>query len=73
VHGLRDVAMVQVAAQVLVVAATVLGAVSIGSGDVWRAVALVAGIGASALLLPGGPRSDGAGSGDRSREPPTAP
>ena len=49
---LRDVATVQVGAQVLAVVATVLGGVALGDGDLWRAVALVAVIGASALLLP---------------------
>jgi len=52
VHGLRDVATVQVGAQVLSVVATALGGVSLGVGDLWRAVALVAALGASALLLP---------------------
>ena len=52
VHGLRDVAMVQVGAQLLAVLATVLGGVAVGNGDLWRALALVAVIGASALLLP---------------------
>lgn len=51
-HGLRDVATVQVGAQVLAVVATVLGGVALGDGDLWRALALVAAIGASALLLP---------------------
>ena len=51
-HGLRDVATVQVGAQVLAVVATVLGGVTLGAGDGWRALALVAAIGASALLLP---------------------
>lgn len=48
----RDVAVVQVGAQVLAVVATVLAGVSVGDGDLWRALALVAAIGASALLLP---------------------
>jgi len=52
VHGLRDVATVQVGAQVLAVVATVLGGVSLGAGDVWRAVALLTAMGAAALLLP---------------------
>ena len=52
VHGLRDVATVQVGAQVLAVVATVLAGVALGDGDLWRAVALVAVITASALLLP---------------------
>lgn len=52
VHGLRDVAVVQVGAQVLAVVVTVLGGVSLGSGDLWRALALVAAIGAAVLLLP---------------------
>ncbi|KQY22170.1 hypothetical protein ASD16_16205 [Cellulomonas sp. Root485] len=52
VHGLRDVATVQVGAQVLAVVATVLGGVALGDGDLWRAVALVAVIAAAALLLP---------------------
>ena len=42
----------QVGAQVLAVVATVLGGVALGDGDLWRALALVAVIGASALLLP---------------------
>ncbi|MDQ0372895.1 hypothetical protein [Cellulomonas humilata] len=50
--GLRDVATVQVGAQVLAVVATVLGGVALGDGDLWRALALVAAMGASALLLP---------------------
>ncbi|GEL98535.1 hypothetical protein [Cellulomonas terrae] len=52
VHGLRDVAAVQVGAQVLAVVATVLAGVTLGDGDLWRAVALVAVITAAALLLP---------------------
>ena len=52
VHGLRDVATVQVGAQVLAVVATVLGGVALGDGDLWRAAALVAVIAAAALLLP---------------------
>lgn len=52
VHGVRDVATVQVGAQVLAVVATLLAGVSVGAGDLWRALALVAAIGASALLLP---------------------
>ncbi|WP_456787218.1 hypothetical protein [Cellulomonas sp. P5_C5] len=52
VHGLRDVATVQVGAQMLAVVAVLLGGVTVGSGDLWRALALVAAIGATALLLP---------------------
>lgn len=50
--SLRDVAVVQVGAQVLAVVATALAGVSLGEGDLWRALALVAAIAACALLLP---------------------
>ncbi|GEK21976.1 hypothetical protein [Cellulomonas xylanilytica] len=52
VRGVRDVAAVQVGAQLLAVVALVLGGVVLGAGDLWRALALVAAIGAAALLLP---------------------
>jgi hypothetical protein len=51
-RGLRDVAVVQVGAQVLAVVATLLAGASLGEGDVWRAVALVAAIVVAAVLLP---------------------
>ncbi len=52
VRGLREVAVVQVGAQVLAVLATVLAGVSLGDGDLWRALALLAAIAAAAVLLP---------------------
>ncbi|MEZ0446231.1 hypothetical protein [Cellulomonas sp. ICMP 17802] len=52
VRGLREVALVQVGAQVLAVAATLLVGVRLGDGDLWRALALVAAVVATAALLP---------------------
>ncbi|WP_456845398.1 hypothetical protein [Cellulomonas sp. P5_C6] len=54
-RGLRDVAVVQVGVQVLTVVATLLVGVRLGDGDLWRAVALVAAIVATAALLPRAP------------------
>lgn len=51
-RGLRDVARVQVGAQVLTVAALLLAGTSLGEGDVWRGLALVAAIAVAAALLP---------------------
>jgi hypothetical protein len=49
-RGLREVALVQVGAQVLAVVATLL--VGATHGDLWRAAALVAVIAVTAVLLP---------------------
>ncbi|MBO3086129.1 hypothetical protein [Cellulomonas fengjieae] len=50
VRGLREVALVQVGAQVLAVVAMLL--VGVAQGDLWRAAALVAAITLAAVLLP---------------------
>ena len=49
-RGLRDVALVQVGAQLLAVVAMLL--VGVTQGDLWRAAALVAAIVVAAVLLP---------------------
>jgi hypothetical protein len=50
VRGLRDVAVVQVGAQVLAVVAMAL--VGVTQGDLWRAAALLAALVVAAVLLP---------------------
>jgi hypothetical protein len=56
--GLREVAVVQVPAQVLAVVALALAGVHLDAGDVWRIGALVTGAAVAALVLPRSPRPD---------------
>ncbi|CAM5786474.1 hypothetical protein [Cellulomonas persica] len=50
--GLREVALLQVPAQLLAVGALALAGAQLDAGDVWRILALVAGAGVATLVLP---------------------
>ncbi len=51
-EGLREVALLQVPAQVLAVVALVLAGATLDAGDLWRVLALVTGAAVAAIVLP---------------------